>query len=388
MTQPLKTLYHDVMMPNYAPYDLLIQKGLGATLYDTDGKDYIDFAAGIGVNALGYQDRAWILAIEHQIEKCQHTSNLYYNEPSILLAKKLLDLTGFSRVFFSNSGCEANECAIKIARKYSYDLYGKHRSEIITLTNSFHGRTIATLAATGQCSMHPPFEPLPSGFRYVPAGDKDALKHAISSSTCAIMLECIQGEGGVNILSNEYLHYVQALAKEHHLLLIIDEVQTGIGRTGKLFAYEHYDIQPDIVTCAKGLGGGLPIGACLVQDSLKETLNLGSHGSTFGGNPVVCAGALAVLERIAQPAMLQKINAKGQLLHSILKPHSSIEKIDQLGLMMGITLKEKTASTILQKALENGVLVLTAKEKIRLLPPLTISEEELQVVAERLLNVL
>ncbi len=377
-SETLKAAHAANLMPTYKPFDVVLTKGDGAIATDIDGKTYIDFGSGIGVNSLGFADEEWVHAVTDQLQNLQHISNLYYTAPAIGLAEDLCKVSPFAAVFFGNSGAEANECAIKVTRKASFDRYGEGRHEIICLVDSFHGRTLSTLAATGQAAMHPTFAPLPDGFRYVPANDIDALKRAIGPATCAVMLECVQGEGGVNVLEKDFLQAVDALCKANDLLLIVDEIQTGIGRTGKLFAFEHAGITPDVITLAKGLGGGLPIGACLVSEKWRNVMGPGTHGSTFGGNPVVCAGARVVIERIANPAFLQKVSAKGALLESLLEDIDGIDEISRLGLMVGFTLKEKKAGDVLNAALKKGLLVLTAKNKVRLLPPLTISENELQ----------
>ncbi len=374
----LREAYQAHLMPNYKPQDLVLAKGSGASVIDEDGRTYIDFTSGIGVNALGFCDDEWIQAVVSQLETLQHASNLYLTAPAIRLAEKLADVSPFSAALFVNSGAEANESAIKLARKYSYDRYGEGRHEIITMVDSFHGRTLGTLAATGQTAMHPTFAPLAPGFRYVPAGDINALRRAVGPATCAVMVECVQGEGGVNVLDKSYLQAAATLCRENDLLLISDEVQTGIGRTGKLFAFEHAGIVPDIATLAKGLGAGLPIGCCLATERVKDVLGPGSHGSTFGGNPAICAGALVVLERISHPAFMDKINAKAALFSSLLEDIEGIAEISQLGLMMGLRLKDKTPAQVLARAQELGLLVLTAKDKIRLLPPLNISEQDIQ----------
>lgn len=377
-SETLKLAHAANLMPTYSPFDVVLTEGSGAIATDIDGKTYIDFGSGIGVNSLGFADEEWVHAVSDQLQNLQHASNLYYTAPAIGLAEDLCKDSPFAAVFFGNSGAEANECAIKVARKASFDRYGEHRHDIICLVDSFHGRTLSTLAATGQAAMHPTFAPLPEGFRYVPANDIKALKGAIGPTTCAVMLECVQGEGGVNIVEKDFLQAVDALCKENDLLFIIDEIQTGIGRTGKLFAFEHAGITPDVITLAKGLGGGLPIGACLVSEKWRNVMGPGTHGSTFGGNPVVCAGARVVLKRIANPAFLQKVSAKGAFLESLLEDIQGIDEISRLGLMVGFTLKDKKAGDVLNAALKEGLLVLTAKNKIRLLPPLTISEKELQ----------
>ena len=377
-TKDIKKAYRAHMLPTYAPYDAVLVKGSGCLATDIDGKTYLDFGSGIGVNALGYCDPDWVQAVCDQAAQLQHTSNLYYTLPAIGLADRLCTATPFDAVFFANSGAEANECAIKLARKASFDRYGPGRADIITLTDSFHGRTMATLSATGQPPLHEAFMPINPGFTYVPPDDIDAFKAAVTDSTCAVMLECVQGEGGVHILDRTYVQAVADYCRAKDLTLIIDEVQTGIGRTGKLFAYEHFGIQPDIITLAKGLGGGLPIGACLTTEALKPHFGTGSHGSTFGGNPVACAGAKVMLDRIANPAFLQKVEAKGQLLETCLATCPGIAKIDRLGLMVGLTPRDKAPKDVLDACLAKGLLILTAKNKIRLLPPLSISEEDLQ----------
>ena len=290
---------HDgALMATYGRFPVALEQGKGAVATDVDGRQYIDFGSGIGVNSLGYCDDGWVKAVSEQAARLQHVSNLYYQPVQVDFAAELCAATGMSRVFLANSGAEANECAIKLARKYSRDTYGDDRYEIITLRQSFHGRTMATLTATGQDALHVSFDPFIPGFAYVPAGDIEALRQAISARTCAVMLECIQGEGGVIAQDPAYLQAVEALCREHDLLLIVDEVQTGAGRTGKLLASENAGIHPDVVTMAKGLGGGLPIGACLCNEKCKDVMQPGSHGSTFGGNPVVCAGARYVLSRL------------------------------------------------------------------------------------------
>lgn len=376
-TKTLKASYHAHMLPVYAPYDAVLVQGRGATATDLDGNSYIDFTSGIGVNALGFCDPEWVRAVTDQAGRLQHSSNLYYTLPATILAQTLADQTDFDAAFFANSGAEANECAIKLARKVSFDRHGPGRADIISLTDSFHGRTLATLSATGQPPMHQAFMPILPGFSYVPPDDLSALETAITASTCAVMVECVQGEGGVHILDRAYLQDLAALCRDKDLLLIVDEVQTGIGRSGKLFAYQHYDIQPDIITLAKGLGGGLPIGACLTTAALKDHFSTGSHGSTFGGNPIACAGAKVMVDRIAQPAFLQAVEAKGQLIEDRLAPCPAIEKIDRLGLMIGLTLKDQKTADVLAACLDKGLMVLTAKDKVRLLPPLSISEEDL-----------
>ncbi len=359
----------------YNRFDVVLTHGKGATLYDENDKKYIDFGAGIGVNAFGCADEKWINAVEEQLGKVQHTSNLYYTEPCARLAKLLCEKSGMKKVFFGNSGAEANEGAIKFARKYSFDKYGEGRSTIITLQNSFHGRTITTLAATGQDSFHTVFGPFTQGFKYCPANDIEALRNMTTDDVCAIMFECVQGEGGVNNLDMDFVKAAADIANEKDILLVVDEVQTGNGRTGRYFAYQNFGITPDIVTTAKGLGGGLPIGAVLFGEKLKDTVAPGTHGSTFGGNPVVAAGACSIVERI-DDEFLEKVREKSEYIRSFLAKVNGVKSVTGMGLMLGVEI-EKNAAETAKECLAEGLLVLTAKTKIRLLPPLNISEEEL-----------
>lgn len=359
----------------YNRFDVVLTHGKGATLYDENDKKYIDFGAGIGVNAFGCADEKWINAVEEQLGKVQHTSNLYYTEPCARLAKLLCEKSGMKKVFFGNSGAESNEGAIKFARKYSFDKYGEGRSTIITLQNSFHGRTITTLAATGQDSFHTVFGPFTQGFKYCPANDIEALRNMATDDVCAIMFECVQGEGGVNNLDMDFVKAAADIAKEKDILLVVDEVQTGNGRTGKYFAYQNFGITPDIVTTAKGLGGGLPIGAVLFGEKLKDTVAPGTHGSTFGGNPVVAAGACSIVERI-DDEFLGKVREKSEYIRTFLAKVKGVKSVTGMGLMLGVEI-EKNAAETAKECLAEGLLVLTAKTKIRLLPPLNISEEEL-----------
>lgn len=359
----------------YNRFDVVLTHGKGATLYDENDKKYIDFGAGIGVNAFGCADEKWIKAVEEQLGKVQHTSNLYYTEPCARLAKLLCEKSGMKKVFFGNSGAEANEGAIKFARKYSFDKYGEGRSTIITLQNSFHGRTITTLAATGQDSFHTVFGPFTQGFKYCPANDIEALRNMATDDVCAIMFECVQGEGGVNNLDMDFVKAAADIANEKDILLVVDEVQTGNGRTGRYFAYQNFGITPDIVTTAKGLGGGLPIGAVLFGEKLKDTVAPGTHGSTFGGNPVVAAGACSIVERI-DDEFLEKVREKSEYIRSFLAKVKGVKSVTGMGLMLGVEI-EKNAAETAKECLAEGLLVLTAKTKIRLLPPLNISEEEL-----------
>lgn len=359
----------------YNRFDVVLTHGKGATLYDENDKKYIDFGAGIGVNAFGCADEKWINAVEEQLGKVQHTSNLYYTEPCARLAKLLCEKSGMKKVFFGNSGAEANEGAIKFARKYSFDKYGEGRSTIITLQNSFHGRTITTLAATGQDSFHTVFGPFTQGFKYCPANDIEALRNMATDDVCAIMFECVQGEGGVNNLDMDFVKAAADIANEKDILLVVDEVQTGNGRTGRYFAYQNFGITPDIVTTAKGLGGGLPIGAVLFGEKLKDTVAPGTHGSTFGGNPVVAAGACSIVERI-DDVFLEKVREKSEYIRTFLAKVKGVKSVTGMGLMLGVEIENNAAETA-KECLAEGLLVLTAKTKIRLLPPLNISEEEL-----------
>ena len=359
----------------YSRFDVCLSHGKGATVFDENGKKYIDFTSGIGVNAFGICDDEWANAVSQQLSKLQHISNLYYTEPCAKLAELLCEKSGMKKTFFANSGAEANECAIKFARKYSLDKYGEGRKTIITLCDSFHGRTITTLAATGQNEFHTIFAPFTEGFKYCPANDVNELKNMISEDVCAIMIECIQGEGGVNDLTKEFTDAIKKITMENDILLIVDEVQSGNGRSGKYFSYEHFKLSPDIITTAKGLGNGLPIGAVLFGEKCKNTPVPGSHGSTFGGNPIAAAGAISVVKRI-DSAFLTEVNKKSAYIRSFLTTVKGVKSISGKGLMIGIE-SDKNASDIAKKCLEKGLLVLTAhKNKIRLLPPLNISSEE------------
>lgn len=358
----------------YQRFDLCLVKGKNATVMSDKGKTYIDFTSGIGVNSLGFCDEDWIKAVTHQLGLMQHCSNLYYSGPSTELAEKLIQKTKFEKVIFLNSGAEANECAIKVARKYGNKEEG--RNEIITLDRSFHGRTIATLTATGQSSYHKNFQPFLEGFAYSDL-NIESVKELVTERTCGILVEVIQGEGGVRLLSKSFIEEIGKLCKKEDLIFMIDEIQTGIGRTGTLFAHEQFDCNPDIVTFAKGIGGGLPIGGVLLGERVKGVLVPGDHGSTFGGNPVVCAGALAVLDRLT-PEFLEEIEKKGQAIMEELCSNNSVRNVEGKGLMIGFQVEGKETDEIVQKALSEGLLILTAKEKVRLLPPLTISWEEIR----------
>ncbi len=359
----------------YGRFDVALSSGKGSTVWDENGKEYIDFGSGIGVTAFGIADEEWKSAVEAQLHKIQHTSNLYYTKPCADLAMLLCEKTGMKKVFFANSGAEANEGMIKFARKYSFDKYGEGRKTIITLVNSFHGRTITTLSATGQDGFHTVFGPFTPGFKYCPANDIKALNDMITNDVCAIMFECVQGEGGVLNLSEEFVHEIAKIGAEKDILVAVDEVQTGNGRTGKYFAYMNYGITPDIVSTAKGLAGGLPMGAVLFGEKLKDTVTPGSHGSTFGGNPIAAAGAISIVERI-DDKFLNEVAAKGDYIRDYLGKIKGVKSISGMGLMLGIE-TEKPAKDIAAECLERGLLVLTAKTKIRLLPALNISKNEL-----------
>ena len=360
----------------YARFPVEIVKGKGSYLFDTAGKKYIDMGSGIGVTALGISDKKWIKAVNKQLKQVQHTSNLYYTEPCAELAKILCESTGLKKVFFSNSGAEANECAIKVARKYATEKKGEEYNVIITLKNSFHGRTLTTLSATGQDVFHKHFLPLTSGFDYAIANDLESVKQKLNEhKVAAVMIECVQGEGGVLPLAKEFVVGVKKLCDEQDVVLIVDEVQTGNGRTGKLYSYMHFGIEPDVVTTAKGLGGGLPIGACMMSEKVKSVLGFGDHGSTFGGNPVACAGAINVIKRIKE--ILPEVEKKSQYVFSALEGASGIESVTGKGLMIGIK-TVKPAKEVVNALIEKGVLCLLAKDKVRLLPALNIPNKALE----------
>ncbi len=361
----------------YARFPLELTSGKGSLVYDENGKKYIDLGTGIAVNAFGVGDEEWKKAVIAQLDKIQHTSNLYYNEPCAILAKTLCEKTGMKKVFFSNSGAEANECAIKIARKYGELKKGTECYTIVTLKNSFHGRTITTLSATGQDVFHQHFTPMTEGFVHAEANDIHALEELITShKCCAVMIELVQGEGGVTALDKEYVQAVAELVKREDMLLVVDEVQTGNGRTGALYAYMQYGITPDVVTTAKGLGGGLPIGATMLGERVAELFTPGLNGSTFGGNPVACAGALSILERIDEN-LLADVREKSAYIFETLKGAKGVKSVSGMGLMIGIEC-EKEASEVITACRERGVLVIKAKNKVRLLPALNIPWNELK----------
>ena len=363
----------------YARYDVVLESGHGARVKDPEGREYIDFTTGIGVNSLGYCEPGWVRAVQNQAGKVQHLSNLFYSEPGAKAAEKLVSLTGMSSVFFANSGAEANEGAIKAARKYSFMNFGDiDRYRIVTLEGSFHGRTMATITATGQSSFHKYFTPFLQGFDYAGINDLDSLKKTVSDKTCAIMIEFVQGEGGVVELEKEFVFGIAKLCEEMDILLIADEVQTGIGRTGKFMAYDHFGVKPDIVTVAKGIGGGLPIGCVIFGEKAKDALGPGDHGSTYGGNPVVCAGADYVLSKFMDGgSFLEEVSAKGDYFREKLMKIPGVNGVSGIGLMIGIDIGEKDAKTVCAEAIKRGLLVLTAKSKIRLLPPLNIEKNDI-----------
>ncbi len=380
--------FNEHVMGTYGRYPLVMENGSGETASDETGKKYIDFGSGIGTNSLGYSNSDWADAVCEQVRKIQHTSNYYYTKVQADFAEKLTAAAGMEKVFFGNSGAEANECAIKIARKYSFDKYGKGRHNIITLVNSFHGRTITTLSATGQDVFHNYFFPFTEGFINVTANDIDDLKAKADDTVCGIMFEHIQGEGGVNALEQSFVDAIYEIAAAKDIVTIADEVQTGIGRTGKFLAGDNFGHKPDVVTLAKGIAGGLPMGACLSGKKCADVLTSGTHGSTFGGNPVCCAGGLKVLDKAADPAFLEEVAKKGEYFRTKLGEIPEIAGVSGMGLMIGISLKTKDAKDIAKKALDNGLLVLTAKEKVRLLPPLTITYEEIDKGMEILAELL
>lgn len=376
------------IMHTYGRYDVALKSGKGATAYDEDGKKYIDVSSGIGVNSLGYSDEGWVKAISAQAGTIQHMSNYFYCKSAADLAEKLCEYSGMAKVCFGNSGAEANECAIKTARKYSFDKYGVNRNEIVTLKNSFHGRTVTTLSATGQDVFHNYFFPFNEGFSYAEANDIVSLENTVTDNTCAVMLEVIQGEGGVNILDKEYVQAVAEFCNKRDILVIVDEVQTGAGRTGKLFAYEHYGIKPDLVTLAKGIGGGLPIGICICGEKLIDVMSPSTHGSTFGANPVVCAGANYVFDKLTSDGFLDEVERKGAYIEERLLKLSAVKNVRRMGLMIGIELKSGDAHDIAVKCVENGLLIITAKDLLRMLPPLTISIAEIDEALNILENTL
>ncbi len=380
--------FNKYVMPSYGRYDLVLDSGSGRQAVDENGKEYIDFGSGIGTNSLGYCNENWVRAICDQAHKIQHTSNYYYTKVQADFAKALCETAGYTDMFFGNSGAEANECAIKIARKYSFDKYGKGRSNIITLVNSFHGRTLCTLSATGQDVFHNYFFPFVEGFVNVEANNIEDLRAKLDDTVCAVMFEYIQGEGGVMALKQEFVDEIYRLCAEKDVLTIADEVQTGVGRTGKFLAGDNFGKKADLTTLAKGLAGGVPIGVCLSGEKCANVLTAGTHGSTFGGNPISCAGGLAVLETVNKPGFLDEVARKGAYIREKLLTSPEVASVSGMGLMIGIELKNKKAGDVVKAALDKGLLLLTAKTKIRLLPPLTITYEEIDKGLEILLGLL
>ncbi len=379
-SQEIKALSQSHVMATYGRFDVCIDHGKGATLYSPEGKEYIDFTSGIGVCSVGYGNEAWAKAVSEQAMKLGHVSNLYYTEPYAKVAQKLTANTGLSKIFFANSGAEANEGAIKVARKYSFDKYGMGRSTILTLNNSFHGRTVTTLAATGQEHFHNYFFPFTGDFKHCQA-NIEAVKTALTDTVCAVMFELIQGEGGVFPLDKDFVTELVSLCREKDILVIVDEVQTGIGRTGSLFAFEQYNFQPDVVTVAKGLGGGLPIGGVLCAPTCDTVLSAGLHGSTFGGNPISCAAANMVLDTVNTPDFLSEVKKKGDYIRKKVEAMNIpfVTGIRGLGMMLGIGVDgTQSHKALVGKLNDAGLLCLTAgKDTIRLLPPLTITYDEL-----------
>ena len=377
--EQIKALDEQYVLQTYGRNPVAIDHGKGATLWDTEGKQYVDFTSGIGVCSLGYANETWAKAIYVQAMKVGHISNLFYTEPYAVLAEKLVKGSGMAGVFFGNSGAEANEGMIKLARKYSYDKYGQGRSTIITLNNSFHGRTITTLKATGQDHFHEYFFPFTEGFRYADANDMDSLLSAAGDDVCAVMMELIQGEGGVNPLRKDYVQAVAKLCAERDWLLLIDEVQTGVGRTGSLFAYQQFGVEPDVVTFAKGIAGGLPFGGFMANGKCRNVLGAGTHGSTFGGNPMAAAAANVVLDTMT-PAFLQEVREKGEYLRQGIEALGSpyVSGVRGMGLMLGVGVQGIKHTELKDKLMAEGLLTLTAgSDTLRLLPPLVISREEM-----------
>lgn len=377
--EEIKALDEQYVMHSYARFPVALDHGQGSTLWDVNGKEYIDFSSGIAVNSLGYNHPLWVKAVTEQAGKLAHISNLFYAEPYVKVAQKLCTRSGMANVFFANSGAEANEGMIKIARKYSYDKYGKGRGTVITLHNSFHGRTITTLAATGQDKFHDYFFPFTEGFRYGDANDIDSIEAVAGHDVCAVMFELVQGEGGVLPLDVEFVQKVADLCAKRDWLLLIDEVQTGVGRTGSLFAYQQFGIQPDVVSFAKGIAGGLPFGGVMANEKCSQVFTSGTHGTTFGGNPISAAAAAQVLDVIDE-SLLQDVQAKGAYLREQLEAMDlpCLGKTRGMGLMIGVEVKgDKTNRELAAKLIENGLLILTAGSNLRILPPLVITREEI-----------
>ena len=380
--------FNKYVMPSYGRYDLVLDKGEGRQAVDENGKEYIDFGSGIGTNSLGYCNEEWVKAVCDQAHRIQHTSNYYYTKVQADFAKALCETAGYTDMFFGNSGAEANECAIKIARKYSFDKYGKGRHNIITLVNSFHGRTLCTLSATGQDVFHNYFFPFVEGFINVEANNIEDLRAKLDDTVCAVMFEYVQGEGGVMALQQDFVDEIFRLCAEKDVLTIADEVQTGVGRTGKFLAGDNFGKKADLTTLAKGLAGGVPIGVCLSGEKCAKVLTPGTHGSTFGGNPISCAGGLAVLNTVNKPGFLDEVAKKGDYFRKKLLTSPEVASVSGIGMMIGIELKNKKAGDVVKAALDQGLLLLTAKTKVRLLPPLTITYEEIDKGLDILLSIL
>ena len=381
MTMNVKALDREYIMGTYSRFPLTLTKGKGSKIYDDEGKEYIDLGSGIAVNAFGIADDEWVNAVTAQLNTLQHTSNLYFTEPCAKLAKAICERTNMSKVFFSNSGAEANECAIKAARKYAAENLPELNPVMLTLVNSFHGRTIATISATGQDVFHQDFKPLLDGFDYTPANDIETLENKVKElKPFAVMFECVQGEGGVLPLEKSFVDKILELQKEYGFLVICDEVQTGNGRTGELYAFMNYGFTPDIFTTAKGLGGGLPIGATVFSEKVCEAMKSGDHGSTFGGNPVACAGALNIIERI-NDKLLEDVRVKSEYIISELNGAKGVKSISGMGLMLGIE-TVRDAGEIIADCMRDGVLVIKAKNKVRLLPALNIPMDDLKKAVE------
>ena len=372
----------------YGRFPVTLVSGKGSRVQDENGKEYTDLGSGIAVTSFGIADDAWTKAVTQQLQTLQHTSNLYYTEPCAHLAQMLCEKSGMKKVFFGNSGAEANECAIKVARKYAAEKKGSENNVIITLKNSFHGRTLTTLAATGQEHYHELFQPLTPGFAHAEPNDLSDMERLLDTLPVAgILLECIQGEGGVKVMDDAYLQGVEKLARERDVLLMIDEVQTGNGRTGDFYAYMHAGLHPDVVSTAKGLGGGLPIGACLIGEKAQNILGPGDHGSTFGGNPAVCAGAVSIVSRVTDE-LLEQVRTKGEMILETLKTAPGVREVTGRGLMIGILPEKKSAGEVVKTCMGHGVLCLTAKDRVRLLPALNIPEDLLKEALQVLVKAL
>ena len=373
--ETVKNTLDSHVMQTYERFPVALVSGRNATAVDADGREYVDFTSGIGVNCLGYADPEWAGAVAKQAASIQHLSNLYYSPVQAGLAEKLCAASGMGRVFFCNSGAEANECCIKLARKYGEDVLGLQKPEIITLKNSFHGRTVTTLAATGQKAFHSHFLPLTDGFRFADP-TMDSVTACVTENTCAVLVELIQGEGGVVPIPARFVSELRRFCTARKILMMVDEVQTGVGRTGAFYCYQNYGVQPDVISSAKALAGGLPMGACLCREEFGGVLGSGMHGSTFGGNPVACAGALVVLKRVADPSFLQGVKQKGRYFADRLRAMPGISEVRGMGLMLGAKPGAGDPGPIARRCAENGLLILTAKDVLRLLPPLTITKEE------------